>query len=69
MAMIAVQKGESATFCHPSTVAKARTILEFAPLLADDVASGMLSFGAVYREALYRKKVAMRMASGRHGPA
>jgi hypothetical protein len=44
-----------------SLTSKARTILSFAPLLAEQVASGMLPFGAVYREALYRKKVAKRM--------
>jgi hypothetical protein len=60
MTMVAVMKGDTGGV-HPAAVSKARTILSFAPLLAEQVAYGMLPFGAVYREALYRKKVAKRM--------
>jgi hypothetical protein len=42
---------------------KARTIFEFAPLLADGVIEGKYKFDATYREALYRKKVAKEMDS------
>ena len=62
IAMSAVMKNDVNDWINPATVSKARTILAFTPLLADDVANGMLSFWQVYREA-HRKKVEMRMAA------
>ena len=66
MAMLAAQsciEPSCGILYSTGTFKKARTIFEFAPLLADGVVQGRYQFEAVYREALYRKKVAKKMDS------
>jgi hypothetical protein len=65
MAMLAAQGGiePCGILYSMGTFNKARTIFEFAPLLADGVIEGKYQFEATYREALYRKKVAKQMDS------
>jgi hypothetical protein len=65
MAMLAAARGLEPcdSLYSRATFKKARTIFEFAPLLADGVIEGKYQFEATYREALYRKKVAKKMDS------
>jgi hypothetical protein len=56
-------------FYSADTMAKARTIVEHTPLLVDAVIGGRLPFGAVYKEARYRKMVAERMAAMKGRPS
>jgi hypothetical protein len=70
MAMLGAQGGlEPCEILYSATTrSKAQTILEFTPLLVDvdDVIAGKLPFQSVYREALYRKRVAERMERMKH---
>lgn len=65
LAMLAASSGlESCESIYSmATFKKAQTIFEFAPLLSDGVIEGIYQFEAIYREALYRKKVAKKMDS------
>jgi hypothetical protein len=62
LAMLAVSRSVEPceSLYSMATFKKALTIFEFAPLLNDGVIQGMYQFEAVYRGALYRKKVAKK---------
>jgi hypothetical protein len=65
LAMLAASSGlePCESLYSMATFKKAQTIFEFVPLLSDGVIEGRHQFEAVYREALYRKKIAKKMDS------